>query len=247
MKRRLRLLDEIPKGDAEAAVSLAAIKERVDYLAEYGSTRIDSLRTGTTLYNKFVEFRTIIAASYNTIYMNDIVSEIEAQFPEEYSEETLGAVTPGTIKSYLVGFTANVTGGPSRENLPISVGSIPPMDEWTLPIKNILLYDGVSISILHPVEGDHFAYLYVPVTTAEGSEPTITSFAGFNTSDITSLKDLGIETVQLWGHKNGTRYTLLMEGTPDELPLASFFKTFVVVGIVFFILIITVYIILKED
>jgi hypothetical protein len=225
MKRRLCLLEEVPKGDTEAALSLNLVKTRLSGLFEYGSTKVDSLTTGTSLYTKFTEFRTIVAAAYNTAYMTDIFNEIKRLYPTEY--ETTGNITPATIKAYLTGFTAIVSGGPSREHLPISIGSIPPVDDdWNLPTKHVILYND-SLEELYDGGDATLAYIYVEIRK---NEPTLSDFDGFESSDITALKDKGIETVELWGYKNGTIYTKLFEGSVDDLKVKSNTETYLVIG-----------------
>lgn len=226
MQRRLCLLDEIPKGDSEIELSLVSVKARLLDLTNIGSTKVDSLVGGTVSYSRFTEFRTIISSCYNTHHMVDIFNEIKRLYPTEYS--TTGIIVPATIKAYLTGLTAITVGGPGRGELPISVGSIPPIDEeWAFPTRHIILYNNSTLEQLYDKSNSTSAYIY---TEIKKSNPTLADFDGFDNSDITSLKAMGITTVELWGYKDGTIYTKLFEGSVDDLKIKSNIESVVIIG-----------------
>ncbi len=218
MKRRLCLLQENPfKGDNEIAESLVVTKSRISDLSSYSNTVVDDIRTGTSLYQKFTEFRTVLVPCFNTNFMTDIQSAIEDIYRTEYTSP--GKIIPMTIKAYLIGFTAVVSGGPSREHLPIAVGSIPPHNAvWSQPSKNIILYNRSTLLSLFQKDAENFAYIYTEINK---DNPTLSDFDGFDKSDIKTLKTNGITNVELWAYKNGTIYTKIFEGSVDDLKIRS--------------------------
>lgn len=236
-KRRFNFLDEIQvKGDAEALLSLADVRSRLDYLYDYSTTLVSSLKSGNALFSRFTEFRSIIAACFNTTYMQQIETKLKSLYPIEY--ETTGTILPMTIKAYLIGYTAIVSGGPDRYNLPISIGSIPKYGETVeLPTENIYLYNNSTLTSMNEKDTSNFAYIY---TSINKLNPSLSDFDGFDKSDITSLKESGISDVELWAYKNGTIYTKLFEGSVDDLKIKSNASIMIIVGIAIFLIIIII-------
>jgi len=236
-KRKFNFLNEIPvKGDAEALLSLADVRNRLDYLYDYSTTLVSSLKSGNALFSRFTEFRSIVAACFNTTYMEQIESKLKSIYPVEY--ETTGTILPMTIKAYLIGYTAIVSGGPARYNLPISIGSIPKYRETVeLPTENIYLYNNSTLTSMNEKDESNFTYIY---TSINKLNPTLSDFNGFDKSDIVSLKEAGITEVELWAYKNGTIYTKLFEGNIDDLKIKSNTTVMVIVGIAIFLIVLII-------
>ncbi len=255
MRRYNLLLDEPIKGEIEKKMSITSILNKIENISKNCEKRINNLKKGTFLYNEFSQLRTIIASNYNTNNMIDIRNKIIDLFKDSY--DNIGVVIPFTIKAYLIGNIAKISGDIDRKYLPISINSIPIIENGAEVIdKNIYMYNNSSLERIINVTSNE-AYIF---TEIKKDNPTINDFDGFDKSDIEKLKNDGINVIYHWAYKNGTIYNKLNyinispEGEKglksdinidiDNLKIKSNTDTMIIIGVAIFLIVIIILLLL---